>query len=46
MGTFDQVAEKATRDLVIDLVESLDEGENSIAILGRENQIYIETISG
>ncbi|MCH7232628.1 hypothetical protein L0U85_17480 [Glycomyces sp. L485] len=33
----------ATRNQVIELVRSLGEGVNSIAILGHENQVYIQT---
>ncbi|MEV6325929.1 hypothetical protein AB0M45_32900 [Nocardia sp. NPDC051787] len=41
---FVEIAKEATRDHVIDLIQSLGEGANSIAILGDEDQIYMQTI--
>lgn len=37
------VSAHATRDDVIDLIESLGEGQNSMAILGTEDEVYIQT---
>ncbi|MEV3938320.1 hypothetical protein AB0K52_20380 [Glycomyces sp. NPDC049804] len=40
---FDFVSHNATRDEVIDLIDSLGQGENSIALLGSAVQVYIQT---
>lgn len=39
----DTVAEEATRDDVIGLIDSLGTGQRSIAILGSADQVYIQT---
>ncbi len=40
---FATVAEEATRDDVIDLIDSLGKGQQSMAILGSADEIYIQT---
>lgn len=43
MSDFSRVSDDATRNEVIELVQSLGEGANSIAILGHRPQVYIQT---
>ncbi len=40
---FATVSEDATRDEVVELIESLGDGQHSMAILGTADEVYIQT---